>query len=601
MTADNSQAAATSAALSKLAPLLWQYLRPQGLRVLMLGLCLAGGVGLQIVAPQMTSRFIDLVSKRGAAAPMGQLLLLAALFIAATLVGQLIRLAGSYFSASVGWSAANALREDLARHCLALDMSFHNARTPGELIERIDGDVSALASVFSQFVFQILGSALLMVGILVVLTVRNVWIGAALTAFAAAAFAIIFFSRRLGMPLFAAERQARSELASFVEERIGGLDDVRANGGGPYVMRGLGALNDNLTARGVHAIRVAAIYIVLIANGVFITGFGMALALGVWLFQRGQASIGEVYLLVQYTAMLRAPLETIGGQIQDLQRTMASLGRVQELQAMTARVQPGPGLVWTHPAPRIEFDRVGFAYREGEPVLSDVSFRLDAGATLGLLGRTGSGKTTLTRLICRLYDPAAGEIRFDGEAIALATLAQLHAHVGVVTQDVQIFQASVRDNLTFFDPGVPDAQLTDVLDDLGLGPWLARQADGLDTVLVGGGGLSAGEAQLLAFARVFLKEPGVVLLDEASSRLDPATERLIERATERLLGREAGGARPRTTIIVAHRLSTVRRVDRIMIMEAGRIVEEGPRPALAADPGSRFAGLLRAGLEEALA
>ena len=173
MTADNGQAAATSAALSKLAPLLWQYLRPQGLRVLMLGLCLAGGVGLQIVAPQMTSRFIDLVSKRGAAAPMGQLLLLAALFIAATLVGQLIRLAGSYFSASVGWSAANALREDLARHCLALDMSFHNARTPGELIERIDGDVSALASVFSQFVFQILGSGLLMVGILVVLTVAQ--------------------------------------------------------------------------------------------------------------------------------------------------------------------------------------------------------------------------------------------------------------------------------------------------------------------------------------------------------------------------------------------------------------------------------------------
>ena len=259
------------------------------------------------------------------------------------------------------------------------------------------------------------------------------------------------------MPLFAAERQARSELAGFVEERIGGLDDVRANGGG--ALRHAPprrTLNDNLTARGVHAIRVAAIYIVLIANGVFVTGFGMALALGVWLFQRGQASLGEVYLLVQYTAMLRAPLETIGGQIQDLQRTMASLGRVQELQAMTARVQPGPGLVWTHPAPRIEFDRVGFAYRDGEPVLSDVSFRLDAGATLGLLGRTGSGKTTLTRLICRLYDPAAGEIRFDGEAIrAWPPSPQLHAHVGVVTQDVQIFQASVRDNVTFFDPARP--------------------------------------------------------------------------------------------------------------------------------------------------
>jgi ATP-binding cassette, subfamily B, bacterial len=598
---DRRPSTATPAALRKLAPLLWTYLRPQGPRVLLLGLCVAGGVGLQIVAPQMTSRFIDLVARRGAAAPMDQLLLLAGLFIAATLVGQLVRLAGSYFSASVGWSAANRLREDLARHCLALDMSFHNARTPGELIERVDGDVSSLASVFSQFVFQILGSGCLMIGILVVLTIRDVWIGAALTTFALAAFAILFFSRRLGMPLFAAERQARSDLASFVEERIGGLDDVRANGGGGHVIRRLGALNGNLTAVGVRAIRVAAVYIVLIANGVFIAGFGMALALGVWLFQHGQASIGEVYLLVQYTAMLRAPLETIGGQIQDLQRTLASLGRVQALQAMQPRVRSGPGRVWAHPAPRIEFDGVSFAYRDGEPVLNDVSFRLEAGATLGLLGRTGSGKTTITRLICRLYDPTAGAIRLDGEAIGLASLAQLHAHVGVVTQDVQILQASVRDNLTFFDPAVSDEGLRAVLDDLGLGAWLARQADGLDTVLVGGGGLSAGEAQLLAFARVFLKDPGVVLLDEASSRLDPATERLLGRAMERLLGREAGGARPRTTIVVAHRLSTVRRVDRIMILEAGRVVEEGARAALAADADSRFARLLRAGVEEALA
>ncbi|HEY1752522.1 MAG TPA: ABC transporter ATP-binding protein [Caulobacteraceae bacterium] len=593
------RAAAKPAPIDQLAPLLWRYLRPQGARVAMLALCLLGGVALQIVAPQMTSRFIDLVARFGAAAPARRLWSLAGLFIAATLIGQLVRLAGSYFSASVGWNAANRLREDLARHCLALDMSFHNARTPGELIERVDGDVSSLASVFSQFVFQILGSAVLLAGILAVLLVQNLRIGAALTLFSAAAFAVLFASRRLGTPLYAAERQARSELASFVEERVGGLDDVRANGGGGHVVRRLEGHNDTLTARGVRAIRVAAVYIVLIANGVFIAGFGLALSLGVYLFQRREASLGEVYLLIQYTAMLRQPLETIGGQIQDLQRTMASLGRVLELQAMSPRVRPGPGLAWTGASPRIEVDRVSFAYAEGEPVLSDVSFHLEPGATLGLLGRTGSGKTTLTRLICRLYDPTAGEIRFDGEPIAKATLAQLHAHVGVVTQDVQLFQASIRDNLTFFDSAIPDARLQGVLADLGLGAWLGRQAQGLDTVLQGSGGLSAGEAQRLAFARVFLKSPGVVLLDEASSRLDPATERLINRATERLLGGGDAGAR-RTTIIVAHRLSTVRRVDRIMILEAGRIAEHGARAALAADPGSRFSRLLSAGLEEVL-
>ncbi|HEY3888185.1 MAG TPA: ABC transporter ATP-binding protein [Caulobacteraceae bacterium] len=582
---------------SRLAPLLGTYLRPQGRRVAMLGLCLVGGVALQLVAPQMTSRFIDLVARRGSAAPLASLWTLAALFIAATLAAQAVRLAGAYFSASVGWNAANRLRADLSDHCLALDMSFHTGRTPGELIERIDGDVSSLASIFSQFVFQILGSGLLMIGILLVLFVRNVWIGGALTLFALSAFAVLHRTRRLGMPLFAAERQARSELASFVEERLGGLDDVRANGGGAHVMRRLGDLNANLTARGVHAIRVAALYIVVITNAVFISGFGLSLALGVYFFQHGRVSIGGIYLLIQYTAMLRAPLETIGSQIQDLQRTMASLGRVRELQAIAPRVLDGPGLVWPVAPPAVAFDKVSFAYNAQEPVLADISFQLEPGATLGLLGRTGSGKTTITRLLSRLYDPQSGDITLGGRDIRHATLAQLHAQVGVVTQDVQIFQASIRDNLTFFDPDITDQRLLRVLDDLELGAWLSRQPDGLDTLLAGGGALSAGEAQLLAFARVFLKDPGLVLLDEASSRLDPATERLIGHAFEALLN----GERKRTAIIVAHRLATVRRVDRIMILDHGRIVEDGVRADLAADPGSRFAGLLRAGLEEVLA
>ena len=583
---------------SQLAPLLWTYLRPQGARVAMLGLCLVGGVGLQLIAPQLTSRFIDLVAKHGVHAPLASLWLLAGLFIAATLAAQAVRLAGAYFSASVGWNAANSLRADLSTHCLALDMSFHNARTPGELIERIDGDVSSLASVFSQFVFQILGSGLLMIGILAVLFVKNIWIGGALTLFALSAFAVQHRIRRIGMPLFAAERQARSELAGFVEERIGGLDDIRANGGGAHVMRRLGDLNANLTARGVQAIRVVALYIVLITNAVFISGFGLSLALGVYFFQHGRVSIGGIYLLIQYTAMLRTPLETIGTQIQELQRTMASLGRVRELQAIAPKVLDGPGLVWPDAAPTVAFDHVSFDYNAQETVLSDISFRLEPGATLGLLGRTGSGKTTITRLLSRLYDPTAGAIRLDGRDVRDATLAQLRAQVGVVTQDVQLFQASIRDNLTFFDSDISDERLFAVLEDLELGVWLSRQPEGLDTLLAGGGGqLSAGEAQLLAFARVFLKDPGLVLLDEASSRLDPGTERLIGHAFEALLN----GERKRTAIIVAHRLATVRRVDRIMILDRGRIVEDGVRAELAADPTSGFAGLLRDGLEEVLA
>ena len=225
-------------------------------------------------------------------------------------------------------------------------------------------------------------------------------------------------------------------------------------------------------------------------------------------------------------------------------------------------------------------------------ILRDISFHLQPGKVLGVLGRTGSGKTTLARLILRLYDIQSGQIRLGGVPVNHTRVRELRRHIGMVTQDVQLFNASVRDNLTFFNPNIPDERIVSVLDDLGLAHWLHSLPDGLDTVLGSDGeGLSAGEAQLLAFTRVFLNDPGLVILDEASSRLDPATEQLIERAISKLFT-------GRTAIVIAHRLGTVQRADEILIMEDGRIIEYGERMALAANPQSRFASLLQTGLEE---
>jgi ATP-binding cassette subfamily B protein len=229
-----------------------------------------------------------------------------------------------------------------------------------------------------------------------------------------------------------------------------------------------------------------------------------------------------------------------------------------------------------------------------EPVLHDVSFYLAPGRVLGLLGRTGSGKTTITRLLFRLYDPDGGAVSLGGNDLRDLPLPQLRYRVGLVTQNIQLFHATVRDNLTFFDPSVPDTRILGVLCDLGLEDWLRGLPTSLDTVLEsGGGGLSAGQAQLLAFARVFLTDPGLVILDEASSRLDPATEALLERAVDRLL-------QGRTAILIAHRLGTVQRADEILILEGGRVDEHGVRAELARDPNSRFAQLLRTGMEEVL-
>ena len=242
----------------------------------------------------------------------------------------------------------------------------------------------------------------------------------------------------------------------------------------------------------------------------------------------------------------------------------------------------------------IALNQVSFAYPGDDPVLHEVSASVAAGSTLGVLGRTGSGKTTLTRLLLRLYDPTHGVVRLgDVDARHIAN-DDLRARVAVVTQDIQLFSASVRDNLTFFDATISDAHIHAALEAVGLSDWLRSLPNGLDTRLASSGsGLSAGQAQLLAFARAFLRDPGLVILDEASSRLDPATERKLDQAVDRLL---AG----RTGIIIAHRLSTLQRVEQILILEEGRVRENGPRESLARNPQSRFAQLLNVGIEEAL-
>lgn len=569
--------------------LLRTYLKPQWIKVSLLTLLLFANIGLEILNPQLLGRFIDQVQSG-----MDVLVPIVLLFIALVIANQLITALASYMSEDISWRATNALRVDLALHCLNLDMSFHKVHTPGELIERVDGDIAMLSNFFSRFVFYVLGRTLLLIGI-IALTFLVEWrVGLLLLAFALLLLVLLRPLQGIAVPHFRAARQVSAELASFFEERLSSIEDIHSVGAQPYVMLRFNQLARRIV-RTTRLSRVTGRFFSAAVEVSLALAVAAVLTLGAYLLRGGQMSLGAIYVTYYYTTLLTQSLYTITFQINDLQSATASIQRITELYHTPNAIIDGPGALLAAGPLAVKFDDVSFGYTAEKKVLQDVSFELGAGKTLGLLGRTGSGKTTLTRLLYRAYDVQRGAIQIGGSDVRQATLSELRSRIGVVTQDVQLFRASVRDNLTFFDARIPDERLEQVITDLNLAQWYASLPDGLDTIISGGGmTLSSGEAQLLAFARVFLQDPDIVILDEASSRLDPVTEKLIEGAITRLL---AG----RTGIVIAHHLATVQHVDEIMILEDGSICEHGERDKLAAEPGSRFAQLLKAGLTEMIA
>jgi ATP-binding cassette, subfamily B, bacterial len=548
-----------------------------------LGLLVVASSLLPLAGPQLLRVFID---NAVAGRPLSFLVFVACVYIGVLLVQHVLRVAVSYASAHLVWVATNALRERVAGHTLDLDLTFHDAHTPGELIERTDGDVTALSTFVTSFVVQLAGGALTLLGVLVVVLVEDWRIGLGMLGFVVVGALAIGGMRDFAVEPATERRAASARLFGEIEERLNSAEDLRANAGGGYAVRRFQhTLADfmRVSFRAAGATRT----IWVVTGAVFAAGGVLSLLAGVILYDTGAISLGTVYLLFRYTVMVQDPLEQISDQQQLAQDAMAGFTRVQDLLDQQPSVRDTGRRTLPDGPLSVELRDVSFAYPTSDPVLRNVDLRLRPGTVLGVVGRTGSGKTTLSRLLLRLADPAEGSVRVGGVDVRQVRLEDLRRRVALVTQDVQLFDATVRDNLTLFDAySADDRRLLGVLDDLGLGPWYRSLPDGLDTRLgSGGAGVSAGEAQLLAFARVFLRDPALVVLDEATSRLDPVSEARIERAVDKLL---AG----RTAVLIAHRLSTLDRADEIVVLDRGRIVEHDTRTELMDSAGSRFAGLL---------
>lgn len=558
--------------------------RPERWHLAGLGALLGATLALQLVAPALLGRLVDAAL---AGDPAGSLVTVALGYLGVTGLAELGGLAVTWGTVHVSWRAGNRLRGMLARRALAQDLAWHGGHSPGQLIERIDGDAEAIATFGTDAFVHVAGNAVLVAGMLGVAWFIHPAAGVVLAVAAAAGTWVMYRLRRAAVPAREAERAAAADLYGDLEERLGGLEDLRANGAGGWAVdrlerhsARLWRLSRRAAATGDGAYAAAA--------ATFAVGSAATIAVGFLLVDAGAVTVGQVVALWRYSTLLSEPLERIAEQLKELQRAVAAARRASRMLAERPRIRPGsePAAVVGPRPPAVELTGVRFAYASGAaPALEVDRLVIPPGRHLGVVGRTGSGKTTLGRLVARLWDPDTGTVRIGGVDIRRLSPDALRATVAVVSQDVELFDATVRDNLTVF--GVrpaSDDRLAGVLREVGLAAWLARQPLGLDTPV---GDLSAGEAQLLAAARALLADPAVVVLDEASSRLDPATAARFAAACTRLL---AG----RTAVVIAHRLETIDGVDDVAVVEAGRVVEHGPRARLAADPSSRFAAMLAA-------
>jgi len=560
-------------------------LRPDAGRWAGLGALVAIGSALTIAGPLVVRRIVDTTADGTTASEVTRLALL---FLGIAVLAQLLSVVVAWLATVAAWRTTNDLRLTMTRHVLGLDHEFHRTHTPGELIQRVDGDITSVSEFLGQVVTKAAGAAMLVAGMVIVLSVIDWRLGLGMAVYVAMALAVIVSTRHRAISESSDEMGALGRLYGGIEERLTAAEDLRANGAADHVAWRF--VEDSEEAL-VSAVRRERAFLVMwwFVQGAVAAGWVFALVVGAVLYDQGVISLGTAFLLFQFVLLVARPLEEVVHELETVQKANGAMVRVADLLAIRPNVLDD-GTVGPPLGPlAVTATGVQFDYGDDRPVLRDVDVHIAAGRSVGIVGRTGSGKTTFSRLVLRLVEPTSGVVELNGVPIADIPFSELRRRVALVPQEVELFAGTLRDNVTLFDDDRSDADVVEALERVGLG---ALAAVGIDRELgAGGAGLSAGEAQLLALARVWLRNPDLVVLDEATARVDPETERRLEAAVVELM-------RGRTTLVIAHRLSTLKSVDEIIVFDHGRIVEHGDRADLVGDDDSRFARLLAVSLDE---
>ncbi len=496
----------------------------------------------------------------------------------------------------------HALRVDAYERMQALDRAFFDASRTGEILAVLNNDVNQLESFLTDGVSSAIRLVALVVGVGVVMVVLNPWLALVSLLAVPVLGAFTFLFVRRVQPKYATMRQRVGDLNARLENNVGGIEVIKTEHAEAYEADRVAAASQSYYDANWDAIKTRITFFPGLSA---ISGLSFALTFGVgafWVLQgpplglSGTVSPGAFVTFLLYTQQFIWPLAQFGQIVNNYQKAKASSDRVYGLLNAEGGITELPDArTLDDVAGRIEYDDVVFRYAAGDdgaeastggdetptgdPVLRDVSFAVAPGDTVGIVGPTGSGKSTLVKLLVRLYDPESGTVSIDGHDVRDLSLESLRRRVGYVAQDPFLFYGTVRENIAYGTFDATDEDVTAAARRAAAHEFIENLPDGYDT-LVGERGvkLSGGQRQRVALARTFLKDPAILVLDEATSHVDTETEAIIQRSLRDL-------ARDRTTVAIAHRLSTVKDADEILVLEGGRIVERGTHVDLLAEDG----------------